>query len=166
MHSLPRPITANNVDGTTNHHGNITHYATLTLRIGHLVRPMHLLITHLGREDFIFGLPWFRRTNPQIDWTTGEVNLRKLTHATRLAQAKEPAEKRSLQDAIPEKYHEFLSIFDEAESQRFPPSRSSDHAINLKPDFIPKNFRPYPIPLSQHKQLDEFIDANLKHGYI
>lgn len=166
MHPLPHPITANNVDGTKNNNGNITHYAILTLRIGTHICPMQLLITKLGREDFILGLPWFKKANPQIDWTTGMITINKITMATRLAQPKAPKEERPLHEIIPKEYHEFLSIFDEQKSQRLPPSRAYDHAINLKDRFIPRNFKPYPLSLPQQEKLDIFIDENLKHGYI
>lgn len=102
---------------------------------------MQLLITQLGREDFIFGLPWFKKNNPSINWTTGEVDIKKLTIATRLAQSSVKKDERSLEEKIPQAYHAFLNIFDEQKSQRLPPSRPYDHAIHLKPDFIPKKLQ-------------------------
>ena len=36
--------------------------------------------------------------------------------------------------AIPPEYKRFASVFSDEESQRFPPSRPWDHAIELKPD--------------------------------
>lgn len=124
------------------------------------------LITQLGREDIIFGLPWFKKRNPQIDWTTGEVNINKVTAASRLAQAAHVKDERPIQELVPKEYHDYLSIFDEQKSQRLPPSRPYDHAIHLKSTFVPKNFKPYSLSLSQQQKLDEFINDNLKHGYI
>jgi hypothetical protein len=34
---------------------------------------------------------------------------------------------------IPEEYQDLAQVFDDKASQRFPPSREWDHAINLKP---------------------------------
>jgi hypothetical protein len=37
---------------------------------------------------------------------------------------------------IPKEYQKFAKVFSEEESQRFPPSRSCDHAINFKPGVL------------------------------
>src|SRR5271163_1605725 len=34
-----------------------------------------LLITGLGKQDVIFGLPWFKEYNPNINWTTGRMTF-------------------------------------------------------------------------------------------
>src|SRR6266481_4435179 len=34
-----------------------------------------LLITGLANLDLIFGLPWFHKYNPQIDWKTGHISI-------------------------------------------------------------------------------------------
>ena len=36
---------------------------------------VQLLITNLGNQDIIFGLPWFKEHNPQIEWSTGRIKL-------------------------------------------------------------------------------------------
>ena len=34
-----------------------------------------LLITGLGKQDVIFGLPWFQEYNPSINWITGKITF-------------------------------------------------------------------------------------------
>ena len=34
------------------------------------------LVTDLGGEDIILGLPWLRRTNPQVDWEKGRLSVK------------------------------------------------------------------------------------------
>jgi len=41
-----------------------------------------------------------------------------------------------------------------------------DHTIDLKENFIPKSDKIYHLPMNQQKHLDEFLDDNLKKGYI
>ena len=34
------------------------------------------LVTNLGGEDVILGLPWLRKTNPQVDWEKGRLSVK------------------------------------------------------------------------------------------
>ena len=47
-----------------------------------------------------------------------------------------------------------------------PDPRSWDHAIDLKPDFVTKDCKVYPLSPSEQKKLDEFLEENLSKGYI
>jgi hypothetical protein len=68
---------------------------------------------------------------------------------------------------IPKEYQRFAKVFSEEESQRFPPSRSCDHAINFKPG-VPDTIdcKVYPMTRIEDEALDMFIDEQLEKGYI
>ena len=68
---------------------------------------------------------------------------------------------------IPPEYKQFASVFSNEESQRFPPPRPWDHAIELKPD-APSHLRckVYPMTREEDEALNEFIDDHLLKGYI
>ena len=34
------------------------------------------LVTDLGGEDIILGLPWLRKTNSQVDWEKGQLSVK------------------------------------------------------------------------------------------
>ena len=34
------------------------------------------LVTNLGGEDVILGLPWLQETNPQVDWEKGHLSVK------------------------------------------------------------------------------------------
>ena len=55
---LKNPITVYNIDGTLNHAGSITHFARLGLTIEDNTQWLDFLITDIGEEDVILGLPW------------------------------------------------------------------------------------------------------------
>lgn len=58
-------------------------------------------------------------------------------------------------------------MFNKKQSERLPEHRPWDHAINLKPDFEPpKNCKIYPLAPVEQKELDSFIEENLRKGYI
>ena len=73
--ALPHQIAVNNIDGTRNRAGHITHYARLRVKIGDIEETTEFLITDLGPENVILGLPWLKRINPKIDWVMGELEL-------------------------------------------------------------------------------------------
>lgn len=165
---LRHPLRPKNVDGTLNNAGRITSYAPLQVKLGNQQYAMRFYVTTLGKEEFILGLPWFKKYKPKIDWDTGSIQLNRVSISTQLAQqARKGFEAaKPLLDLVPRQYHQFLSLFDEEKAHRFPPKRPYDHAIDLKPDFIPKRHSPYPLSLPQRAALDTFINENLKNGYI
>lgn len=78
---LKREITLYNIDSTHNSAGSITHYAKLRLTVGSSKSNETFLVTNVGPEDVILGLPWLKKTNPAIDWETGDIRLRSDTDA-------------------------------------------------------------------------------------
>jgi len=65
---LEEPLKVRNVDGTLNKTGTVTHYVELDLNINGRTKRHRLMITGLGKEKIILGLPWFEEENPNINW--------------------------------------------------------------------------------------------------
>jgi Retroviral aspartyl protease len=65
---LKYPIKVFNVDETPNKWGTITKYTRLDLTINGQTWTHNLLVTGLGRQEIILGYPWFKQTNPDINW--------------------------------------------------------------------------------------------------
>jgi hypothetical protein len=68
---------------------------------------------------------------------------------------------------IPSEYRRHAKVFDEEASNRFPPSRPWDHAIELKAD-APKaiNCKVYPMTPTEDEALLKFLKDMQKRGYI
>jgi hypothetical protein len=68
---------------------------------------------------------------------------------------------------IPSEYRRHAKVFDEEASNRFPPSRPWDHAIELKAD-APKaiDCKVYPMTPTEDKALLKFLKDMQKRGYI
>jgi hypothetical protein len=64
---LRTPMKVFNIDRTLNHAGSITHFARLGLTIEDNTQWLDFLITDIGEEDVILGLPWLRKSNVRID---------------------------------------------------------------------------------------------------
>ena len=53
------------------------HYARLGLTVNGVETWMDFLVTELGGENVILGLPWLRKVNPQVDWEQGRLSVPK-----------------------------------------------------------------------------------------
>jgi hypothetical protein len=68
---LEYPITARNMNGTKNKQETIQYYTDLNLQINGKTNTERFLITGLGNQKIILGLPWLREHNPKINWKEG-----------------------------------------------------------------------------------------------
>ena len=190
MIALSKPLHVLNADGTQNKAGTITHYCPLDLTFENEVYPIRPLVTNLGNDKIILGMSWLQEVNPNFDWQSGVMTTMGETvlpyNQVRRKRIKELIQRirdenkpqmnlfnsvflRSTKESdglIPDYIKDYAHLFDKGAATRFPMSRPSDHAINLKPEFIPKRSAVYPLSPQQSKSLDEFIDENLAKGYI
>ena len=67
---LPIPIRVRNADHSNNKNGDIRYTCDLFLDIQGLTQKVTLHVMICGKENIILGLPWLRKANPTIDWTT------------------------------------------------------------------------------------------------
>src|SRR6266446_5310076 len=72
---LERPLPVYNVDGMPNKEGTITHRVELDLKIGDKVQHETLLVSGLGKQKVILGLPWLQENNPDINWKKGHLRI-------------------------------------------------------------------------------------------
>ena len=84
LYPLKTPIIPRNVDGTPNAQGKITHYTWIQYKQGSAWMLERLLITGLGSHDIIFGLPWFQKYQPNVNWTTGQIIIDKKPYQLKL----------------------------------------------------------------------------------
>ncbi|KAI5118937.1 hypothetical protein M0805_006283 [Coniferiporia weirii] len=107
---LAHPIQVRNVDRTLNQHGTITQFTWRLIKIGGQSITTTFLVTSLGKEDVILGLPWLKHHNPAIDWNASTISINKVTAATTLAREHvKPTQPIEL--IVPSQYHNYLHIF-------------------------------------------------------
>ncbi len=133
----------------------------MTIQSGHQRHITRFYETSLGEDRIIFGYPWLRTFNPQVDWEKGEVIMpwpkAWVKTTTTIATAEQ----------IPEEYRRHAKVFDEKEADRFPPKREEDHAINLKEDApAVLDCKIYLLSHDQDTKLTEFLEEHLRKGYI
>lgn len=69
-------------------------------------------------------------------------------------------------EKVPSKYHKYLNLFSKAALDRLPQHKPYDYAINLIDNPKMSQSKCYPLSPAEQKELDKFIDKNLKKGYI
>ena len=84
---LPYSQAVYNVDGTMNQAGTITRACNLLVTQGNKKERTRFYVTNLGRDRMLFGYPWFKKFNPNIDWEKSElkgpkVQIETLLHGT------------------------------------------------------------------------------------
>jgi hypothetical protein len=73
---------------------------------------------------------------------------------------------KTLDKLLPQEYQEHLKVFEKQASEQFPESWPWDHAINLKPDFVLKDCKIYPLSPTKQKLMYKLLEENLAKGYI
>jgi hypothetical protein len=83
IQALDRPRKIWNIDGTTNHAGQLTSFVDLKVRTGSKEEKMCFLVTDLGNEDLILGYPWLATFEPQFNWRNSVVDTTHLSIVVR-----------------------------------------------------------------------------------
>jgi hypothetical protein len=197
-------ITARNVERTENKQGTIQYYTELDLQVNGKKNTERFLITGLGNQKIILGLPWLQKHNPEINWKEGTLQWRTTTieevldeeeHlirptnaldgvlleylgmenelwfnskenlATKLAsEANQKKPDLTPEQLVPQKYYNYLDIFDEDKANQFPDTRPWDH--KMKSGFEPKSFKTYNLTPEEQVELDKFLKENPDKRYI
>jgi len=151
-----------NIDNTKNKAGLIMHYVDLKVQTKNIHRIIQFLITNIRNEDLVLEYPWLSTFKPQFNWTNGFIHkkvlpiiiqsvnpqipgkepiivqlntqekhcITRVTTSTKLAIVAQQYTKKA---EIPPEYQQFMKVFSEEESKRYPPKRAWDHAIKFKP---------------------------------
>jgi len=67
---------------------------------------------------------------------------------------------------VPSKFHKWLKVFGNMESERMPVRKTWDHAIDLKDEFAPSKAKVYPLSRNKRDEVQKFIEDHLRKGYI
>src|SRR5271155_2349915 len=142
LQKLPNPITPSNVDGTLNHAGEITHFTWIQAKINKRTLLEKLWITDLGSSDVIFGFPWFKENNPQIEWKTGRVRLPKADRETTfLYLAKDGQRRKEIKEEEDEFRKELLQQSSSKRNRTRPRNPPTEEKRRLGRFYSPQNER-------------------------
>ena len=67
---------------------------------------------------------------------------------------------------VPRKFQKWKKVFGKIKSERIPTRKIWDYAIDLKETFKLQKGRIYPFSKDERKEVQKFIDDQLRKGYI
>jgi hypothetical protein len=184
-----RPYRLGLVDGshTSSEDGWVTtETKSLEMKIGTHSEWIQFDVTYLGTHEVILGEPWLRRHNPTINWRgkvvtltdcdcpTVKPTLRRedasLGQEEVCATSQEPEDlpQASSLDKIPVQYREeFKELFEETlDETALPAHQPWDHEIPIEEGKTPPFGPIYQMSETELAVLKEYIDKNLKKGFI
>lgn len=89
------------------------------------------------------------------------------TYAQQAAEAKQSANlEKSFEELVLEQYRDFADVFSKKQSERLPERRTYNHGIKLIPGYSNFRSKVYPLSETKQKELDKFLEENLRKGYI
>ena len=89
------------------------------------------------------------------------------THSQAIAEKSAVREgSKTLEQLVPPEFLEFADVFSKSESERLPTRKPYDHAIDLEPGKVPPFTKIYPLAPTERDALKEFVEENLRKGYI
>ena len=67
---------------------------------------------------------------------------------------------------MPEKFHQWIKIFEKKQLERMPMRKIWNHAIDVREEFIPRKGKVYPLLREEREEVREFVKEQLRKGYI
>jgi len=67
---------------------------------------------------------------------------------------------------VPEKFHRWIKVFSKKQLERMPTQKIWNHVIDMKKGFMLKKGKVYPLLRVEREEVREFIQEQLRKGYI
>lgn len=139
-------------------------------------------VTDIGTEEVIMGIDWLRNYDPIISFKKGTLEIPQTRKMKAYATTEvgegverevreellnmEDEEGKKIWEKLPKQYWKYTDLFRKSKAERLPEHSETDHAINLKPDFVPIKAKPYPLSKPQLQALEQWLEEQLRKGYI
>ena len=130
-------------------------------------------LTDIANYPVVLGMPWLRTQDPLIswsrmtikpsgDWPQPRLPATKIDRHPILATVTESDDSK----LVPTQYHDFLDVFSKVKADQLPEHRPFDHSIPLEPGTNPPYGPIYNLSEKELTVLREYLDDNLKKGFI
>uniref|UniRef100_A0A670JY26 Gypsy retrotransposon integrase-like protein 1 n=1 Tax=Podarcis muralis TaxID=64176 RepID=A0A670JY26_PODMU len=169
------PLNVVTVDGRELLGGQVVQQTPpMVLQIGNHREVISFNVTHLSDMPIVLGMSWLDRHSPALAWYQRQLTFCSsycAEHCIRTSQEEEGQEDEpqlhlGMVQAVPNKYKAFLEVFCEKEADKLPPHRPYDCKIDLLPGATLPTGKLYSMSEDELQELREFIDHNLKRGFI
>ncbi len=181
LHKIPlipciSPLSVEAVDGRPLGTGRVTHLSQeLHMRTGLLHRELiQFYILQAPHTPVILGLPWLRKHDPLLQWTSGQIVSWGENCFSDCLSTVQPLTLRSIREhpddavlkCLPSMYHDLAEAFSRSKATKLPPHRSYDCAIDFLPNATPPKGRVFPLSQSETEAMQKYIEEELSKGFI
>lgn len=162
----PTPLPVRLIDGSSLSDGPVTRQ-TLPLRM--TIGPNHqeyvtFDVIPSPLYPVLLGQPWLKCHNPRIDWTNQRVSLDSPSCTKFCSLSHVILQVGEVQ--LPHVYKDFVDVFNKSNADTLPPHRSYDCPIDLLPGAKLPSGRVYPLSQPELCHLKQYLEDNLKKGFI
>jgi len=77
-----------------------------------------------------------------------------------------PRSKEKAKKIVLETFHPWIKVFEKKQSKRMLTKKMWDHAIDIKEGFVPRKVKVYLLSREERKEVREFVQEQLRKGYI
>ena len=67
---------------------------------------------------------------------------------------------------VPERFHKWIKVFGKKQLEKMPTRKVWDHAIDMKKGFVPRKRKVYLLSREEREKICNFINEQLRKGYI
>ncbi len=181
LHKIPlipciSPLSVEAVDGRPLGTGRVTHLSQeLHMRTGLLHRELiQFYILQAPHTPIILGLPWLRKHDPLLQWTSGQIVSWGENCFSDCLSTIQPLTLRSIREhpddavlkCLPSMYHDLAEAFSRSKATKLPPHRSYDCAIDFLPNATPPKGRVFPLSQPETEAMQKYIEEELSKGFI
>uniref|UniRef100_A0A8C1X582 Uncharacterized protein n=1 Tax=Cyprinus carpio TaxID=7962 RepID=A0A8C1X582_CYPCA len=150
-----------------------THELQLVLPHGHREQ-LALLVLPRATVDVVLGRPWLAQHNPQINWSTGEIQAwdpecQSHIHRSPVQSSQSAPPHLQLPSTSigrPALYSSYSDVFSKEQATRLPPHRPWDCSIDLLPGAKLPHGKIYPLSRPEQVAMEEYIQEALDQGFI
>uniref|UniRef100_A0A670HMU8 Reverse transcriptase domain-containing protein n=1 Tax=Podarcis muralis TaxID=64176 RepID=A0A670HMU8_PODMU len=177
LHLLPleAPLAVTTIDGRELIGGEVTHQTPpMRMRVSRHSETIAFHVASLAGPPIILRMSWLAQHDPVVAWHQRTVSFGSdycLQHCLggempRMSVARVASMAVERRGEVPPQYADLKEVFSEKEADRLPPHRPFDCQINLLPGAQLPVGKLHAMSDREMKELREFIDKNLKRGFI
>uniref|UniRef100_A0A670IL45 Gypsy retrotransposon integrase-like protein 1 n=1 Tax=Podarcis muralis TaxID=64176 RepID=A0A670IL45_PODMU len=172
---LSNPLQVTTIDGRELLGGEVSQQTVpMIMRVARHTEPIAFNVATLGGAPIILGMSWLALHDPLVGWHQRVVSFGSAYCLEHCKQGKVPGGAgvtlagMEVMDKgkVPPQYADLSNVFSEREADKLPPHRPFDCQINLLPGAQLPVGKLYAMSDREMQELREFIDKNLKRGFI
>uniref|UniRef100_A0A670HKZ8 Gypsy retrotransposon integrase-like protein 1 n=1 Tax=Podarcis muralis TaxID=64176 RepID=A0A670HKZ8_PODMU len=172
---LSNPLQVTTIDGRELLGGEVSQQTVpMIMRVARHTERIAFNVATLGGAPIILGMSWLALHDPLVGWHQRVVSFGSAHCLEHCKEGKAPEGARVTlagtevtdKGKVPPQYADLSNVFSEREADKLPPHRPFDCQINLLPGAQLPVGKLYAMSDREMQELREFIDKNLKRGFI